>query len=57
MIYNQGMRNVEWDTTGNAVSNTGYHFVWSVKYRRQGLRAPIDQSGKEIWAEICQEKG
>lgn len=33
------------------------HFVWSVKYRRQVLRAPIDQTVKEILAEICQEKG
>jgi putative transposase len=57
MIYNKGMRKVEWETTGNAVYNTGYHFVWSVKYRRQVLRARIDQSVKEILAEICQEKG
>jgi putative transposase len=57
MVYNRGMRKVEWETTGNAVYNTGYHFVWSVKYRRQVLRAPIDQTVKEILAEICQEKG
>ena len=29
----------------------------SVKYRRQVFRAPIDQTVKEILAEICQEKG
>jgi putative transposase len=51
------MRKYEWKTTGNAVYNTGYHFVWSVKYRRQVLRAPIDQSAKEILAEICKDKG
>jgi len=51
------MRKIEWETTGNAVYNSGSHFVWSVKYRRQVLRAPIDQSGQEILAEICKEKG
>lgn len=51
------MRKVGWETTGNAVYHTGYHFVWSVKYRRQVLRTPIDQTLKEILAEICQEKG
>jgi putative transposase len=51
------MRKYEWKTTGNAVHNTGYHFVWSVKYRRQVLRALIDQSAKEILAEICKDKG
>ena len=51
------MRKYEWKTTGNAVYNTGYHFVWSVKYRRQVLRAPIDQSAKEILAEIREDKG
>jgi putative transposase len=57
MVYNRGMRKAEWKTSGNAVYNTGYHFVWSVKYRRQVLRAPIDPTVKEILAEICQEKG
>lgn len=41
----------------NAVYNTGYHFKWSVKYRRQVLRALIDQTVKERLAAICQGKG
>ena len=51
------MRDEEWETTGNAVYNTGYHLVWSLKYRKAILKPPIDRATKDILIAICIEKG
>ena len=51
------MMDEEWETTGNAVYNTGYHLVWSVKVRKVILKPPMDGSAKEIWIAIGVEKG
>lgn len=39
------------------VYNINYHIVWSVKYRRQVLFGPIEESLKEILLNIAQDKG
>ncbi len=51
------MRKDSWKTTGNAVYETAYHLVWSVKYRRAVLQPPIDVTAKEILVAICTERG
>ena len=40
-----------------AVYNVNYHFVWSVKYRRNVLTGKIDKRLKAIFLEIAENKG
>ena len=51
------MKHKEWKSTGNCVYNTWYHLVWSTKYRRKVLVAPIDEAAKKLFQEICQTHG
>jgi putative transposase len=51
------MRKESWKSTGTAVYNLNYHFVWSTKYRKKVLRAPVDETLKEAIKALCQEHG
>lgn len=39
------------------VYNTGYHIVWSTKYRREVLTGPMDGALKQIFLDIAEDKG
>lgn len=39
------------------VYNVNYHIVWSVKYRKVVLKGGIDETLKEMFAQIAAEKG
>mgnify|MGYP003902679567 CR=1 FL=1 len=39
------------------VYNVNYHIVWSVKYRKAVLKGGIDETLKEMFAQIAAEKG
>lgn len=49
------MKNLVHDRS--TVYNTGYHIVWSVKYRRPIIKDQIEKSLKEILLNIGKEKG
>lgn len=49
------MKKEAWKSTGTAVYNINYHFVWSTKYRRQVLLPPIDETLKEAITALCIE--
>lgn len=51
------MRKKSWRSTGTAVYSLNYHFVWSTKYRRRVLRAPVDETLKEAIKALCLEHG
>lgn len=51
------MKKEIWKSTGTAVYNINYHFVWSTKYRRKVLLPPIDATLKETIASLCLEHG
>ncbi|WP_363321562.1 transposase, partial [Polycladomyces subterraneus] len=41
------MKKESWKSTGSAVYNLNYHFVWSTKYRRRVLNESIGATLKE----------
>ncbi|MGQ9512426.1 IS200/IS605 family transposase [Thermodesulfitimonas sp.] len=49
------MKKEVWKSTGTAVYNINYHFVWSTKYRCKVLLPPVDESLKETIATLCRE--
>ncbi|WP_027718409.1 IS200/IS605 family transposase [Desulfovirgula thermocuniculi] len=51
------MKKETWKSTGTAVYNINYHFVWSTKYRRKVLLPPVDETLKEAIAALCREHG
>lgn len=51
------MKHADWITGRTCVYNTGYHFVWSTKYRRPVLKPPLDQAAQEWLLSIAQEYG
>ncbi|RKQ88520.1 IS200/IS605 family transposase [Brockia lithotrophica] len=51
------MKKKAWKSTGTAVYNINYHFVWSTKYRRKVLLPPVDASLKEAIIALCAEHG
>jgi len=51
------MKKEAWKSTGTAVYNINYHFVWSTKYRRQVLFPPIDETLKRAITALCMEHG
>jgi len=51
------MKKDVWKSTGTAVYNINYHFVWSTKYRRQVLFPPIDETLKGAITALCMEHG
>ena len=51
------MKNKDWISGSTCVYNIGYHFVWSTKYRKQVLQAPLDGRLKELFQEISQRYG
>lgn len=42
------MKKEDWKSSGTAVYNINYHFVWSTKYRKKVLVAPMDGRLKEV---------
>jgi putative transposase len=51
------MKHEAWKSTGNCVYETWYHVVWSTKYRRKVLIAPVDVAAKDLLQEICAKHG
>ena len=51
------MKNKDWISGSTCVYNIGYHFVWSTKYRKQVLQAPIDTRLKQLFQEISKQYG
>jgi len=47
----------KWITARTCVYNTGYHFVWSTKYRKAVLINGIDNNLKQMLVNIAQENG
>lgn len=42
-----------WKSTGTAVYNINYHFVWSTKYRKKVLISPIEETLKYVIVDLC----
>ncbi len=51
------MKHTAWRSTGNAVFLLNYHFVWSTKYRKPVLIAPIDKRIQELLQQLCEAVG
>ena len=51
------MKKEDWKSSGTAVYNINYHFIWSTKYRKKVLVAPVDQTFKEVLEGLCAEHG
>jgi putative transposase len=51
------MRKETWKSTGTAVYNINYHFVWSTKYRRRVLAPPVEEVLKSTITDLCEEHG
>lgn len=51
------MKQETWKSTGNAVYLTCYHFVWSVKYRRQVLVGAVAETTREVLLALCEKQG
>lgn len=51
------MKNKDWISGSTCVYNTGYHFVWSTKYRYQVLKPPVDERLKQLFSEIALQYG
>lgn len=51
------MKKEDWKSTGTAVYNISYHFVWSTKYRRKVLFPPVDETLKGAITVLCKEHG
>ena len=51
------MKKKAWKSTGTAVYNINYCFVWSTKYRRKVLLPPIDETLKKVITALCEEHG
>ncbi|MDA8335927.1 MAG: IS200/IS605 family transposase [Peptococcaceae bacterium] len=51
------MKKENWKSSGTAVYNIGYHFVWSTKYRKRVLVAPVDETLKGVFVGLCAEHG
>jgi putative transposase len=49
------MKKEDWKSTGTAVYNINYHFVWSTKYRRKILFPPIDETLKGAITALCKK--
>ena len=51
------MKHDAWRSTGNAVFLLNDHFVWSTKYRKPVLIAPIDNRIQELLQQLCEAAG
>ncbi|AGL00300.1 IS200/IS605 family transposase [Desulfoscipio gibsoniae] len=51
------MKNQTWKSTGTAVYNINYHFVWSTKYRKKALTPPIEETLKAVIIDLCEGHG
>lgn len=55
MWYHNGVEKKTWKSTGTAVYNINYHFVWSTKHCRKVLLPPVDETLKRAIAVLCEE--
>ena len=57
VCYRSVMKKEIWKSTGTAVYNINYHFVWSTKQRRKVLLPPTDETLKGALTTLCKEHG
>jgi len=51
------MKQPAWRSTGNAVYQIQYHFVWSTKYRRTVLAGAVETAARRVLQQLCSEQG
>ena len=49
------MQQPAWHSTGNAVYQIQYHFVWSTKHRRPVLADPVETTARAVLQAVCTE--